>query len=104
VVSRCGSVAIVVGEELPAMSVSFADPRGAFSGFVVIFSEYEPGVDDEESMPSATVCLHCLVEDGDEQLARGLDLARVHGQVDFDREAGEWYLPGFDRWLTGGGT
>jgi len=30
---------------------------------------------------------------GDEQLARGLELARAHGQVDFDPESGEWFFP-----------
>jgi len=39
------------------------------------------------------VCLNCLIEDGDEQLARGLDLARVHGQADFDPDAVEWFVP-----------
>ena len=73
-------------------SVSFADPVGQFSGFVVIFSELDPG-DDDDATPSEMVCLHCLLEDGDQQVARGLDLARVHGQVDFDPAAGEWFVP-----------
>ena len=50
---------------------------------MVFFAEYDPDVDDEESFPGELVCLHCLIEEGDEQLARGLDLARVHGQVVF---------------------
>ena len=33
---------IVAGSEPPSMSVAFADPRGAFSGFSVIFSEIDP--------------------------------------------------------------
>jgi hypothetical protein len=40
------------------------------------------------------VCLHCLLEDGDEQLGRGLDLGRRHGQVDYDVETDEWFVPG----------
>jgi hypothetical protein len=36
------------------------------------------------------VCLQCLLEDGDEQLGRGLDLGKVQPQVDWDLEAGEW--------------
>jgi len=58
---------------------------------VVILSELDPD-DDDDSTPTQTVRLHCLLEDGDEQLARGLDLARVHGQVDIDPDAGEWLV------------
>jgi hypothetical protein len=36
--------------------------------------------------------LHCLLEDGDAQLGRGLDLAKRLGQVDWDVEAGEWVV------------
>ena len=70
------------------MSVSFGDPSGAFSGFVVFFSEFDPDDGDNET-PTETVCLHCLLEDGDEQLSRGLDLARLYGQADFDPDADE---------------
>jgi hypothetical protein len=38
------------------------------------------------------VCPGCLIDEADEQLARGLDLARVHGQVDWDAVAGEWFV------------
>lgn len=69
------------------MSVAFAD--GYFS---VIFSEYDPEEPDENDGPGDLVCAGCLVEDGDTQLARGLDLARIHGQVDFDPESGEWFV------------
>jgi len=41
----------------------------------VIYSELDPE-DPDDQTPSSVVCLHCLVEDGDVQLARGLDLAR----------------------------
>jgi len=78
------------------MSVQFADARGQFSGFSVIYSELDPD-DPEDATPASVVCLHCLLEDGDAQLARGLDLARVHGQVDFDPESGEWFVPGVSR-------
>jgi hypothetical protein len=38
--------------------------------------------------------LPCLVEEyGDEQLGRGLDLARTHDQVDWDPARGEWVVP-----------
>jgi hypothetical protein len=88
-----GRVVIVVGEKPPAMSVSWEPPRSAIdSGFVVIFSELDPDNENDDT-PSGVVCMHCLVEDGDEQLGRGLDLARLHGQVDWDVEAGEWFVP-----------
>jgi hypothetical protein len=83
---------IVAGSERPAMSVAFADPRGAFSGYSVIFAELDPD-DLDDATPTTVVCLHCLIEGGDGQLARGLDLARAHGQVDFDPESGEWFVP-----------
>ena len=69
-------VAIVVGKEPPAMSVSW---------------EIDP---DEEWAPRGEViCIHCALEDGGEQLGRGLDLARKHGQVDWDDELEEWFVP-----------
>jgi hypothetical protein len=37
--------------------------------------------------------MHCLVEEGDEMLGSGLDLAREHGQVDWDFELEEWFIP-----------
>ena len=89
-VKHGADLVIVAGEEPPAMSVAFADPEGQFSGFSVIYSELDP---DDDDTASSVVCLHCLLEDGDEQLARGLDLARVHGQVDFDPDAGESFVP-----------
>ncbi len=39
------------------------------------------------------VCLHCLLDDGDEQLGRGLDLAKAWGRCGWDVDAGEWYYP-----------
>jgi len=76
------------------MSISWERPTSPqFSGFVVFFADLlpdDPGFDD---LPHELVCLNCLVEDGDEQLGVGLDLARVHGQVDFDPDTGEWFVP-----------
>ena len=43
-----------------------------------MFSDYS------DHMNAKPICLHCLVEDGDEDLGRGLDLARKYGHVDFD--------------------
>ena len=87
----CGPGAIVVGERPPAMSISWEQPRRPWdSGYCVIFSEVDPG--DEVSV-SDLVCLRCLIEDGDAALGRGLELARRHGQVDFDLETGEWFVP-----------
>jgi hypothetical protein len=93
-VVSCGTAVVVAGERSPALSVSWEGPSSRFSsGFVVFFSECSLDVDEDEWPPSDIVCLHCLIDDGDEQLARGLDLARVHGQVDFDPAAGEWFVP-----------
>jgi len=87
----CGAVAIVVGERPPAMSISWERPvRPWDSGYCVIYSELDPD-DDNDPTPSQLVCLHCLLEDDDAELGRGLDLARRHGQVDFDVQAGEWF-------------
>ena len=64
-------LAIVVGSAPPAMAVSWARPAvAADSGYVVSMSD--DGADEGEF-----VCLHCLLDDGDEQLGRGLDLAKA---------------------------
>ena len=81
-----------VGEVPPAMSVSWAPPVGpGDSGYLVFFSEFDPDEIDEQ--PLIPVCLHCLLEDDDGQLGRGLDLARQHGQVDWDWDDGVWFVP-----------
>ena len=85
--SRHRQVAIMVGKEPPAQSISWEDGY-----FVVIFSELDPD-DPDDSTPSMPVCLDCLLDDADEQLGRGLDLAKRHGQVDFDVATGEWFIP-----------
>jgi len=72
------------------MSISWEAPLSMrSSGFIVFFAEFDPN-DDFDKTPGAFACLGCLVEHGDEQLARGLDLARRHGQVDWDVDADEW--------------
>jgi hypothetical protein len=89
----CGPVAVVIGEALPAMSISYVTPTSSWdSGFVVFFSEFDPELEDDPT-PSELVCLNCLIADGDEQLGYGLDLAREHGQVDWDPDQGEWFVP-----------
>jgi hypothetical protein len=93
VTSRCGTVALTVGEQPAAMSISWAEPVGPIdSGFIVFFSEFDPDADDNET-PTLTVCLHCLVEDGDAQLGRGLDLGTQHGEVDYDPGTDAWFIP-----------
>ncbi len=93
-VSGHGRVAFVVGEIPPAMSISWAPPTAPVdSGYLVFFADLlpgDPGFDDLEPQP---VCLHCLVGDGDEQLGGGLDLARKHGQVDWDPDEEKWFVP-----------
>jgi hypothetical protein len=95
VVAGHGQFVLVIGEKPPAMSISFEPPSSpADSGFVVFFGDVLPGEDAFEEFVegcSGPVCLHCLVEDDDEQLGRGLDLVRVHGQVDWDIDRGEWF-------------
>ncbi len=51
------------------------------------------GTDEELHDDVELVCLHCLGNEGDVQLDRGLDLAKVHGQVDYDPEDEEWFVP-----------
>jgi hypothetical protein len=62
----------------------------------VFFSEFDPDVDDDPT-PSHLVYLDCLISDGDEQLGRGLDLAREHGQVDWDADPWRVVRPGRSR-------
>lgn len=91
--SHSEAFAVTAGEEPPAMSVSWAKPTSpSDSGYVVIFSELDPD-DEEDETPSMLVCLHCLVQDGGEQLVRGLALAKRHGQVDYDPVTDEWFVP-----------
>jgi hypothetical protein len=86
---------MTVGEQPPALSIAWQRPTSAVdSGFSVIFSDYDPDEESDEGVEA--VCLHCLVQGGDEQVGRGLDLARQHGQVDWDPDAGEWRVP--DAW------
>jgi hypothetical protein len=85
---------IVVGEKPPAMSVSWEPPTSRNdSGYVVIFSEFDPELGDDDPTPSQVVCMGCLIEDADAQLGEGLDFARRYGQVDWDVELAEWFDP-----------
>ena len=87
-------VAVVFGKDPPAMSVSWEPPTIPIdSGFCVFFSGFDPGDDEETHAASGVACIECLLEDGGEQLGRGLDLAVIHGQVDWDVEAEEWFVP-----------
>ena len=89
---------MTVGQTPPAMSVSYTAPKAPWdSGFVIFFSEFDLDLDDDPT-PSRLVCLHCLIADGDEQLGRGLDLAREHGQVDWDADPGKWIVPPDAAW------
>jgi hypothetical protein len=92
-VVKHGLAVVVVGERPPAMSVAWVRPTSPFdSGYSVIYSELDPELEDDPT-PSQVVCLDCLIRDGDEQLGRGLDLARRHGQVDYDPATDEWFVP-----------
>ena len=90
----CGVVALTVGEQPPAMSISWAPPSAPVdSGYIIFFADLFPGDPGFDDLPRQPVCLACLVEGGDEQLGRGLDLARELGHVDWDPDAGEWFVP-----------
>jgi hypothetical protein len=80
--------AVVSGEERPALSIGRGD-----NIYTVFFSECRLDLPADEWPEGRAVCLGCLIEDGDDQLAQGLDLATVHGQVDWDAELGEWFAP-----------
>ena len=85
--------AITGGMRGPAMSISWEPPTSPNdSGFVVIFADFDPD-DADNDTAGELVCLECLIEAGDEQLGRGLDLARCHGRVDYDPRHGEWFVP-----------
>ncbi len=88
-----GPLAFVAGVESPAMSISWERPTypDRDSGFVVFMGECRLDVDEDDWPESQPLCLHCLIEDGGEQLGVGLNLAKIHGQVDYDTEAGEWH-------------
>ena len=74
------------------MSISF-DKAGAVDLFIVYFADLFPGDEGFDDLPEEIVCLHCFLQDCDEQLGRGLDLARLHGQVDYDPHDDEWFVP-----------
>lgn len=96
--SHGGLVAVVIGSEPPVCGVLFAaGVRPPDSGFTVIWDDapferdLQLGEDGWYDDPRVTTwCLHCLIDDHPE-LGRGLDLARVHGQVDLDTD-GEWVI------------
>lgn len=92
---------MVIGELPPVFGVIYvaeAAARAWDSGFTVIWddapheSELHRGPGGQYDDPRVSVvCLHCLIDDSPE-LGRGLDLARVHGQVDWDDEGGFWFV------------
>jgi hypothetical protein len=50
---------------------------GGVDFFIIFFSDLYPGDPGFDDLPEEMVCLHCLIDEGDEQLAEGLDLAPV---------------------------
>ncbi len=61
---------------------------------MVIYSDIDPEeITDDGHDDVELVCLHCLANEGDMQLGRGLDLAKKHGQVDYPPELEEWFVP-----------
>jgi hypothetical protein len=90
--ARHGQTVLVIGSERPAMSVSY-DKAGTVDFFIVYFADLFPGDPGFDDMPQELLCLHCFLEDGDEQLGEGLDMARRLGRADWDDETGEWFHP-----------
>jgi hypothetical protein len=72
------------------MSISF-DKAGKVDFYIVYFADLLPGDPGFEDLPQELACLHCLLEESDEQLAAGLDMARRLGRADWDDEAAEWF-------------
>ena len=89
---RHGQVAAVVGSVRPAMSISW-DKAGAADFFVIFFADRLPGDDGFDELSEELVCLQCLLDEGDEQIGRGLDMARRFGQADHDEIEREWFVP-----------
>jgi hypothetical protein len=76
------------------MSIAYGSWAGGPKFFTVFYSDFDP--DNLGASPeSELICAGCLVNDGDVQLARGLDRALENGgqQVDYDPETGEWFTP-----------
>ena len=70
------------------MAISWEPPTAPIdSGFIVSMFD---DLDDDEG---EAICLACLLEGGDEQLGRGLDLAKQWGRCVWDVDAAEWYYP-----------
>ena len=87
-----GGLAVVVGEQPPAMSVSFAD-----TFFVVFYSRLQ-AESRRQGLDARPAGLLALPARGRRrQLAAGLDIAKVHGQADWNLEADEWIVP-TDHW------
>ncbi len=78
--------AIVVGSESPAVSISWDDG----DGFFIVFYSDSAYPDEGDEDDAQAMCLGCLIAEGDVQVGAGLDLAREHGQVDWDGGAAEW--------------
>ena len=62
-----GMVAIVAGETPPAMSISWEPPAGPVDSSTSSSSLICCRATGFEDLPADTVCLHCLLEDGDAQ-------------------------------------
>jgi len=90
----CGTAVVVSGERLPALSISWEEPSSAAVQRLrcLLLGVFARGRRGAVAADRDRVS-ELLIEDGDEQLARGLDLARVHGQADFDPDAVEWFVP-----------
>ncbi len=81
---------IVLGERWPAKAISYLEPIGEWdSGFYVVLEDAPEPDDVSDDEPTQLVCLECLIEEHPE-LGQGLDLAREHGEIEWDRERDGW--------------
>lgn len=90
---------MVIGTESPVLGVLYdaESATGFDSGYTVLWDD-APHADELHvdgvlfSHPAVSHwCLHCLIEEHPE-IGRGLDLAKEHGQVDWDDDLGEWVI------------
>jgi hypothetical protein len=98
VTTHAKTVAVVWGEEAPAVSIGYGAPMWeGDSGFSILFADAPSPEDLEDvpvsgSLPEGITLVHlaCLIDD-DPDLGRGLDIAREHGVAELD-ESGEWVV------------
>jgi len=83
-------VVIVLGERWPAKAISYLEPEDRWeTGHMVVLQDVPEPEKLSGDEPSCLVCVDCLLDEHPE-LGRGLDLAREHGEIAWDREREGW--------------